>query len=210
VGERYADGLASYEEADAAFRAANAVCKECEAEGGSPRWWTAAAAAVACWSYHDRRHGDWKALLHLRHRGLVDPGMPAVLMRDVVENPFRPARVADAAWLAWGEGTVLRLARAAYEDRLLPSGHLDPARLAVVADALEDAGCSDAAILGHLRGKGPHVRGCWVIDVLRQPTPGSVSASPVTLKHLVGPLEPACDLSRTNDQETPDRTVPRG
>ena len=59
-----------------------------------------------------------------------------------------------------------KLAEAAYTARSLPQGELDPARLAVLADALEDAGCTDADILGHLRGPGPHVRGCWVIDLL--------------------------------------------
>jgi hypothetical protein len=58
------------------------------------------------------------------------------------------------------------LARAAYWYRLLPSGHLDPARLAVLADDLEDAGCTDPDLLGHLRGPGPHVRGCWAVDLL--------------------------------------------
>jgi hypothetical protein len=47
-----------------------------------------------------------------------------------------------------------------------PQGTLDPARLAVLADALEEAGCTDPDILSHLRGTGPHVRGCWVIDLL--------------------------------------------
>jgi hypothetical protein len=37
---------------------------------------------------------------------------------------------------------------------------------AILADALEEAGCTDAAILSHLRGPGPHVRGCWVVDLL--------------------------------------------
>jgi hypothetical protein len=36
----------------------------------------------------------------------------------------------------------------------------------ILADALEEAGCTDAAILGHCRGPGPHVRGCWVVDLL--------------------------------------------
>jgi hypothetical protein len=39
-------------------------------------------------------------------------------------------------------------------------------RLPVLADALEEAGCTDADILSHLRGPGPHVRGCWVVDLL--------------------------------------------
>jgi hypothetical protein len=68
--------------------------------------------------------------------------------------------------MAWEDGTVVKIAHAAYEQCSLPSGHLDNARLAVLADALEDAGCRDADILGHLRGPGLHVRGCWPLDLV--------------------------------------------
>jgi hypothetical protein len=61
---------------------------------------------------------------------------------------------------------VLRLARAAYEDRPLPSASLDTARLAVLADALEESGCTEEALRGHLRGPGLPVRGCWALDLL--------------------------------------------
>jgi hypothetical protein len=61
---------------------------------------------------------------------------------------------------------VKNLARAAYDNRTLPAGTLDTARLAVLADALEDAGCTDAEVLMHRRSGGPHVRGCWAIDAL--------------------------------------------
>jgi hypothetical protein len=54
----------------------------------------------------------------------------------------------------------------AYEERQLPEGTLDSARLAVLADTLEDAGCTHAELLGHLRGPGPHVRGCWAVDLV--------------------------------------------
>ena len=50
--------------------------------------------------------------------------------------------------------TVIALAQAAYDERLMPSGELDPARLAVLSDALEEAGCDDAGILNHLRSAG--------------------------------------------------------
>jgi len=63
-------------------------------------------------------------------------------------------------------GTVRRLAEEAYEQRVMPAGTLDPARLAVLADALEEAGCTDADLLAHLREPGPHVRGCDVLDRL--------------------------------------------
>jgi hypothetical protein len=87
------------------------------------------------------------------------------LIRDIFGNPFRPATV-DRAWLSWNDGTLPKLAQAIYEERTLPAGHLDTTRLAVLADALEEAGCDDADILAHCRGPGPHVRGCWVIDLL--------------------------------------------
>jgi hypothetical protein len=61
---------------------------------------------------------------------------------------------------------VVALARAAYDQRELPAGTLDPARLAVQADALEEAGCTDADILNHCRRPGVHVRGCWAVDLL--------------------------------------------
>ena len=86
------------------------------------------------------------------------------LLRDLF-TPFGAPEV-GASWLTWGGGAVAALARGAYEDRQLPSGQLDPARLAVLADAQEDVGCTDQTILSHLRGPGPHVRGCWVLDLL--------------------------------------------
>jgi hypothetical protein len=85
-----------------------------------------------------------------------------VLFRDIAGNPFRPVAL-DPAWLT---PTVQALAQAAYEDRVLPSGELDLARLKVLADALEEAGCTEAALLDHLRSSGPHVRGCWAVDLV--------------------------------------------
>jgi hypothetical protein len=90
----------------------------------------------------------------------------APLVRDIFGNPFRPAPRVEPDWLSWNGGTVAGLALAAYEQRQLPAGHLDPARLLVLADALEESGCSDADLLGHLRGPGPHVRGCFAVDAL--------------------------------------------
>ena len=88
------------------------------------------------------------------------------LVRDILGNPFRPAPTAGRAQLTWNEQVVIRLAQSAYDDRILPGGILDPARLAILADALEEAGCTNADILSHLRGPGPHVRGCWAVDLL--------------------------------------------
>jgi hypothetical protein len=84
------------------------------------------------------------------------------LLRDIIPNPFRPVSV-DPGWLS---PTVLQFARATYDERRLPGGTLDSSSLVILADALEEAGCTDSAILEHCRGPGPHVRGCWVIDLL--------------------------------------------
>jgi hypothetical protein len=86
----------------------------------------------------------------------------AVLVRDIFANPFRPVTLDPT----WRTRSVLSLAQAAYEDIDLPGGTLDLARLAILADALEDAGCTDIDILAHCRGPGPHVRGCFALDLL--------------------------------------------
>jgi hypothetical protein len=86
----------------------------------------------------------------------------ASLLCDIVGNPFRPVTL-DLAWLTL---PVLAIAKAAYDERRLPSGYLDTTRLAILADAMEEASCSEKRILDHLRGSGPHTRGCWVVDLL--------------------------------------------
>ncbi|MDY3552243.1 hypothetical protein R5W24_001323 [Gemmata sp. JC717] len=59
----------------------------------------------------------------------------------------------------WRTGTAVALAGQMYESR-------DFGAMPVLADALQDAGCDSADILNHCRGPGPHVRGCWVIDLV--------------------------------------------
>jgi hypothetical protein len=89
----------------------------------------------------------------------------ARLLRDIFGNPFRTVEI-DPAHFAWRGGTIPRLAQAAYDERLLPGGRLDPVRLAILADALEEAGCTQPDLIEHLRSTGPHVRGCHVVDLL--------------------------------------------
>jgi hypothetical protein len=81
-------------------------------------------------------------------------------------NPFRPLPQLPASLLQWHDGIIPKMANAIYDERDLPSGHLRSDRLAVLADGLQDAGCEDAELLGHLRGGGVHVRGCWGVDVV--------------------------------------------
>ena len=82
----------------------------------------------------------------------------ASILRDVCGNPFGVLTVHEA-WLAWGGSLVRKLAEGIYADRAFD-------RLPILADALVDAGCADEAILSHLRSAGPHVRGCWALDLI--------------------------------------------
>jgi hypothetical protein len=87
----------------------------------------------------------------------------ASLLRCIFGNPFR----APPALPTMSAGLLQGLAEAAYELRSLPGGELDPSRLAVLSDALEDAACPpDHEILLHLRGPGPHTRGCFALDAV--------------------------------------------
>ncbi|MFO0878234.1 MAG: hypothetical protein U0840_12860 [Gemmataceae bacterium] len=81
-------------------------------------------------------------------------------LRDLFGDHFRPGTLAPECLTP----AVLELAKTAYAERSAPSGELDPVRLAILADALEEAGCSDGEILHHLRSGGTHVRGCWALD----------------------------------------------
>jgi hypothetical protein len=82
----------------------------------------------------------------------------STIIHDIFGNPFRPIALAPS-WLAWSDGTVGKLAQGIYDERAFD-------RLPVLADALEEAGCADADVLSHCRGPGPHVRGCWVVDLI--------------------------------------------
>lgn len=77
------------------------------------------------------------------------------LIRDIIGNPFRPVTFPPK----WKTTTAVALARQMYDAR-------DFGAMPILADALQDAGCDNAAILDHCRGPGPHVRGCWVADAV--------------------------------------------
>src|SRR5207249_2347833 len=89
-----------------------------------------------------------------------DAGMQrqATLLQEVLGNPFRPAE-SNPAWLSWRGGLLRSMARQVYD-----SG--DFRDLPVLADALEDAGCTDPDMLSHCRKGEGHVRGCWALDLL--------------------------------------------
>lgn len=80
----------------------------------------------------------------------------ARLLRDIIGPlPWRPISH-NHSWLS---ADVKTCAQAIYDDRAFDG-------LPILADALEEAGCTDADILGHCRGPGPHLRGCWLVDLI--------------------------------------------
>ena len=81
------------------------------------------------------------------------------VLRDIISNPFRPSPLLPPTVLAWHDRTICRIAEGIYVERTFD-------RLPILHDALLDAGCDDETILSHCRSEGPHVRGCWVIDLI--------------------------------------------
>jgi hypothetical protein len=165
VVERYADGRASGEELRAAHGQASADRDAAESEQAEAATAVVVMAAAADHSDHQLAmicRNPWYALDESAGMNAVSAAaQECAFIQDIVGNPFRPVRI-DPSWLT---PIVKQLARAAYEERLLPSGRLDPHRLTVLADALEEAG-GRGDILSHLRGPGLHVRGCFAVDLL--------------------------------------------
>lgn len=83
------------------------------------------------------------------------------LIRCVVGDPFRPLPPVQPAVLVWNDGVVSKLAA-----RICQEWDFTRESMGVLADALEEAGLNDETALGHLRGPGPHTRGCFVLDLL--------------------------------------------
>src|SRR5262249_20901319 len=119
-----------------------------------------AACAVGCeaeyslWGLSDEEHQRQVRLVHdAAMEG--ESSAQSDLLRDIIDNPFRPITLDPTCRTQ----AVVQLAKSLYEGR-----HFED--MPVLADALEEAGCTNPAILGHCRGPGPHVRGCWVLDLV--------------------------------------------
>ena len=152
VAERHADGMASEQERHDYFLTTDDVHLM-----DKDVIWSASDAVLAAAMGATELPGMQPDEKERQERTLLSN-----LLRDIFGNPYRPVTLAPS----WQTPQVVALAQAAYDQREMPSGTLDPVRLAVLADALEEAGCTDAEVLGHLHGPGPHVRGCWALDLL--------------------------------------------
>jgi hypothetical protein len=132
---------------------------------------------------HSAEEGAADLTSHFSARASVFSGRPTEepardhchIIRDVIGNPFRraihnPAYCAHTSATlvayqpglfasAWRTDTAVALATQMYESREFGA-------MPILADALQDAGCDNDDILNHCRGDGPHVRGCWVVDLV--------------------------------------------
>lgn len=176
VAEQFADGLVGREVHSDAMLAADRAWRDYEQDHTGD--WNPAEFAnnSAHWAAYnvDSPEEAARNAASARFWELVQSGIDSAetlalefswqckVIRD--NNPFRSPSPLNASLLT---PRVRDLAEAAYRDRIMPQGTLDPEKLRELADALRDAGCDEPAIMGHLRESGAvHVRGCHVIDAL--------------------------------------------
>jgi hypothetical protein len=175
VAERFADGEATGTELRKAMRTAEATAEAWSDPAlVEPVRQAVDTTSDDAWEFFERVYYETteefaepdiespRSRKLVKERQAARHGLYVHLLRDFFGNPFRPITL-DPTWLT---PTVVSLAQAAYDNLLLPAGALDPDRLAVLADALEEAGCHATDVLGHCRGPGPHTRGCFVVDAL--------------------------------------------
>jgi hypothetical protein len=190
LAERFAGGLVTEEQRAVAHAEAEAIAVQANAKqwiGANPHpraLWACAnvlhkyagiavnayhnAADVAqCHAlvsagFHDLRSSEAQALYtRAYHEELA---AQCDIVRELFERPFRPTasrreKQQRRKWLDTSAGAARKLAEAIYADWQF-------ADAPVLADALEEAGCTDESIVAHLRAPEPHVHGCWAIDLI--------------------------------------------
>jgi hypothetical protein len=162
VVERFVDGRASQQEVDKALQEATRVRK-------GDRRANRAACEAGRLCTEGRRFPPADVADDVANAMAGDDEDPparavekqhqAAMLRCVFGNPFAaPSRLAPSV-LAWNDCLVVRLAKEIYDGRRWGD-------LPLLADALLDAGCEDDEAVAHLRGPGPHVRGCHGLDLV--------------------------------------------
>jgi hypothetical protein len=146
VAERYADHLAGRRELALAQQkagpAAHGKAKTVAFHAASDDAWSAACMAI----FASARGTPSIKASH------------AELLRDIFRHPSRPILVPHS-WLSWEGGIVTQLAQSIYEERAFD-------RMPILADALEEAGCTNGRLLHHCREDSEHFRGCWALDAI--------------------------------------------
>jgi hypothetical protein len=170
TAERFADGLATVEELGASRWL---VLGQLELHPGEPvfdpSYWacgrdiqegaekSAGYAANRSTISVDESADDFDA--RCEERRVEESNVQASFLHDLFGPMLFNTMTFDPSWRTWHDSTVPKIAQTIYDDR-----HFQD--LPILADALEKAGCSSADILNHCRSEGPHVRGCWVVDLI--------------------------------------------
>jgi hypothetical protein len=144
VAELFADGVVGSE----VLRASRLACKSA---GDNAAWYAAATKPTVA-----ARNASLSA--QSGPDACVEREAQAALLRCIIGNPFQPSRT-NSLMSAQVDPAIVQLAQTVYEERAFD-------RMPMIANALEDAGCTDARILKHLRSDGPHGRGCHVLDLI--------------------------------------------
>jgi hypothetical protein len=165
IAEQFADYQASLSELqEACWAGINASQEMSRSPAFGFDCWTLARAAYECavnpdlrdgWGgHHPSSHLPIRATLHVGEQQ-EEMVQQCRLLRDIFGNPYRTLAFKPP----WRTDTVLAMAHLMYNSR-------DFSAMPILADALQDAGCDNTEILDHCRGPGPHVRGCWVVDLV--------------------------------------------
>jgi hypothetical protein len=164
VAEEYAEGLVSRDQLEAAGR--EALEDDGESRFFNYHWLTRAGGENmlnnAC-GYSFRLAG-LHALAQGRSVSKVNAAHARIIsaQRDLLRDLFTPfeSPTLDPVCLTWSDGLVTKLAEAIRLEHAFD-------RMPILGDALEDAGCTDDAILNHCRQAPRHARGCWVLQLIR-------------------------------------------
>jgi hypothetical protein len=157
VNERFADGRATARELG---RARGSAFSAASRTGGATSLAAKAAGYAAFPSLDVLRLALDHALEAAGHgagKG-TERRVQCQLLREVAGNPFRPPTL-DPALRAWKDGLLVAMVQAIYDEKRFGD-------LPILADALEEAGCTGGDLLAHCREGGEHVRGCWAVDLL--------------------------------------------
>jgi hypothetical protein len=170
LAERFADGQANKDELATAYEAAYEVAFGLSSELhliNDPRNQECRAASVAASTadaiaFHGALVASIGSISLAEGYTAADRKRDALicdLLRCVFGNPYQPVAV-EPFWIKWNDGIIPKIAQGIYAERAFD-------RMPILHDALLDAGCDNADILTHCRSGGIHVRGCWVVDILR-------------------------------------------
>ena len=169
ITEKYVDGLASADEANDAMNGADQAWRDFERDNPDAGNFANRSTNCGCWAAYYTDFPEWgareartsavweKAALGIDHRAAeaAEQARQSDTLRDIFGNPFRPVTFSPS----WRTSTTVALASQMYESR-------DFSAMPTLADALQDAGCHSADMLDHCRAPGPHVCGCWVVDLV--------------------------------------------